>query len=124
MCGLLGLPVFAFAVSMIASERYATYRTILAMTGVLLCFLVASVSALTERWSANARRMTGLLVVFALAFFTAQHHVYALIAVPQGNEWQLIMAGAKHVRLDGRAPAYLCDRLDTGGHFHRDDLPR
>ena len=51
LSGLLGLPVFAFAVSMLASERYATYRTILAMTGVLLCFLVASVSALTERWS-------------------------------------------------------------------------
>src|ERR1700743_886668 len=43
-CGLVGLPVFAFAVSMIASERYATYRIILAMTAVLLCFLVASLS--------------------------------------------------------------------------------
>jgi hypothetical protein len=103
MSGLIGLPMFAFAVSLIASERYATYRTILAMTGVLLCFLVASVSALTARWSANARRMLAA-VVFAIAFFMAQHHVYALIAVPQGNEWQLIMAGAKHVRLDGPRP--------------------
>jgi hypothetical protein len=100
MCGLIGLPTFAFAVSLIASERYATYRTILAMTGVLLCFLVASVSALTARWSANARRMLAA-VVLAIAFFMAQHHVYALIAVPQGNEWQLIVTGAKHVRLDG-----------------------
>ncbi len=99
-CGLLGLPVFAFAVSMIASERYATYRTILAMTGVLLCFLVASVSALTEQWSGRARKVTAALV-FSIAFFTAQHHLYALIAVPQGNEWQLILTGAKHVRLDG-----------------------
>jgi hypothetical protein len=98
LSGLLGLPVFAFAVSMIASERYATYRTILAMTGVLLCFLVASVSALTQRWSSNARRAMAMLVI-SIAFFTAQHHVYALIAVPQGNEWQLIMAGAKQVQL-------------------------
>ena len=103
LSGLLGLPVFAFAVSMLASERYATYRTILAMTGVLLCFLVASVSALTERWSINARRSTAMLAI-ALAFFTAQHHVYALIAVPQGNEWQLIVAGAKRVHLDGARP--------------------
>jgi len=29
--------------------------------------------------------------------------VYALIAVPQGNEWQLILQGARQVRLD--APA-------------------
>jgi hypothetical protein len=103
LSGLLGLPVFAFAVSMLASERYATYRTILAMTGVLLCFLVASVSALTERWSTNARRLTAMLAI-SIAFFTAQHHVYALIAVPQGNEWQLIVAGAKQVHLDGARP--------------------
>ena len=61
---------------------------------------VASVAAMTENWSANARRLLAALAV-ALAFLTAQHHAYALIAVPQGNEWQLIMAGAKHVRLDG-----------------------
>ena len=103
LSGLLGLPVFAFAVSMLASERYATYRTILAMTGVLLCFLVASLSALTERWSINARRLTAMLAI-SIAFFTAQHHVYALIAVPQGNEWQLIVAGAKQVHLDGARP--------------------
>jgi hypothetical protein len=103
LSGLLGLPVFAFAVSMLASERYATYRTILAMTGVLLCFLVASVSALTERWSINARRLAAMLCI-SIAFLTAQHHVYALIAVPQGNEWQLILAGAKQVHLDGARP--------------------
>jgi hypothetical protein len=104
LSGLLGLPVFAFAVCLLASERYATYRTILAMTGVLLCFVVASISALTERWSANARRLTAMLAI-SIAFFTAQHHVYALIAVPQGNEWQLIMAGAKQVHLDGVRPS-------------------
>jgi hypothetical protein len=98
--GLFGLPVIAFAISLVASERYATYRTILAMTAVLLCFLVASVRALTERWSSAARRLLAALVV-AVAFFTAQHHVYALIAVPQGNEWQLILQGAEQVRIDG-----------------------
>src|SRR3984885_10613955 len=57
LSALLGLPVFAFSVCMLASEHYATYRTILAMTGVLLSFLVASINALAERWGANARRM-------------------------------------------------------------------
>jgi len=70
---------------------------------VLLCFLVASVDTLTERWGTNARRLLATVVV-SLAFFTAQHHAYALIAVPQGNEWQMIVAGAKHVRLDGTRP--------------------
>jgi hypothetical protein len=103
LAGLLGLPVAAFAVSMLASERYATYRTILAMTAVLLCFLVASVSALTLHWSINARRLTAALAI-SIAFFTAQHHVYSLIAVPQGNEWQLIVDGAKQVHLGGARP--------------------
>jgi hypothetical protein len=100
LSGLLGLPLFACAVSLIASERYATYRTILALTAVLLCFLVASIRALTQSWGQSARR-TLAIVTISIAFCTAQHHVYALIAVPQGNEWQLIMAGAKHVHLDG-----------------------
>jgi hypothetical protein len=102
LSGLLGLPVFAFAVSMLASERYATYRTILAMTGVLLCFLVASISALTRDWGSNARRLTAMLAI-SIAFFTAQHHAYSLIAVPQGNEWQLIVDGAKQVNLSAGA---------------------
>jgi hypothetical protein len=98
LAGLVGLPVFAFIISLLASERYATYRTVLAMTAVLLCYAVASVRALTRDWAIGNRRLLGSLVI-ALAFFTAQHHVYALIAVPQGNEWQLILQGAKHVRL-------------------------
>jgi hypothetical protein len=100
--GLAGLPLFAAGVSLVASERYATYRTIFAMTAVLLCFLVASVNALTERWGAQARRLLAVAVV-AIAGVMAQHHVYALIAVPQGHEWQLILDGARHVHLD--APA-------------------
>jgi hypothetical protein len=110
LSGLMGLPVFAFAVSMIASERYATYRTILAMTGVLLCFLVASISNLTRHWSASARRAMAMVAI-STAFFTAQHHVYALIAVPQGNEWQLILAGAKQVHLDALHPDAIRPRI-------------
>jgi len=102
LAGLLGLPVLAFSVSMIASEHYATYRTILAMTAVLLCFLVASVRALTDSWSSGARRaLAGGVICTALLF--AQHHVYALIAVPQGNEWELIVQGAQRVRFNDHA---------------------
>src|SRR5579859_3972876 len=99
---LVCLPILAAGVSLVASERYATYRTIFAMTAVLLCFMVASARALTAHWSAGGRRILATAVV-GIAFFTAQHHVYALIAVPQGNEWQLILSGAKHVHLNGPA---------------------
>jgi hypothetical protein len=103
LTALLGLPVFACGVSLIASERYATYRTILAMTAVLLCFVLASIRALTESWGPRGRRALATIVM-SIAFFTAQHHVYALIAVPQGNEWGLIMSGARHVHLGGTHP--------------------
>src|ERR1700722_7518297 len=96
---LVGLPILAASVSLVASERYATYRTIFAMTAVLLCFMVASARALRVHWSGSRKRMLATVVV-GIAFFTAQHHVYALIAVPQGNEWQFVMAGAKHVYLN------------------------
>lgn len=101
--GLFGLPVLALAVSLVASERYATYRTIFAMTAVLLAFLVASVRLIAERWSLNARCLLAAGTL-ATAFFAAQHHVYALIAVPQGNEWQLIVQGAKYVNIKGPKP--------------------
>jgi hypothetical protein len=99
LSALIALPVFTCGVSLIASERYATYRTILAMTAVLLCFLVASARALTEDWGPGGRRVLAMAVL-SLAFLTARHHAYALIAVPQGHEWELIMSGAKQVRLD------------------------
>src|SRR6202162_2444016 len=98
---LVGLPILPASVSLVASERYATYRTIFAMTAVLLCFMVASVGGLTAHWSPSGRRLLATVVV-GIAFCTAQHHVYALIAVPQGNEWQLILSGAKHVHLNNR----------------------
>ncbi len=101
--GLVVLPTFACAVSLIASEHYATYRTILAMTAVLLCFLVASLAALTDRFSDRSRRIL-VAATACIAFVMAQHHAYALIAVPQGNEWQLIMAGAKRVHIDASKP--------------------
>jgi hypothetical protein len=98
LSGLLALPVFAFAVNLIASERYATYRTILAMTAVLLCFLVASMRALTREYGDGTRKFLVACIIIG-AFFTAQHHAYALLAETQGHEWDLIMAGAKQVRL-------------------------
>jgi hypothetical protein len=98
LCALLVLPVVAFGISLVASERYATYRTILAMSAVLVCFLAASLNSLTDGWGAANRRLLAS-VLLAAAFLTARHHAYALIAVPQGNEWQLILDGAKRVRL-------------------------
>jgi hypothetical protein len=90
--------VFACLVSLVASERYSTYRTILAMTAVLLLFLIASVNALLKDLDTSSRRAIAGFVL-GVAFLTAQHHAYALIAVPQGNEWNIVVDGAKRVQL-------------------------
>jgi hypothetical protein len=103
IAGLLGLPLFAFMVNMVAAERYATYRTILSLTGVLLCFLVASFRPLTGWLGVRGRKVAVILVITA-AFLTARHRAYALLAVPQGNEWQLMLEGAEQVKLDGSPP--------------------
>lgn len=95
---LCGLPLFACTASLVASERYATYRTIFAMSAVLLLFLVASLDALTKNLDTSARRLIASILL-TTGFLTAQHHAYALIAVTQGNEWQLIADGAKRVQL-------------------------
>lgn len=97
-CALIALPTLAVSISLVASERYATYRTIFAMSAVLVCFLVASLRSLTDRWAPSNRRLLASMAL-AVAFLAARHHAYALIAVPQGNEWQLILDGAKQVRL-------------------------
>jgi hypothetical protein len=98
LSALIVLPLVAFGISLVASERYATYRTLLAMSAVLVCFLAASIASLTERWGVSNRRLLAA-VLLSVAFLTARHHAYALIAVPQGNEWQLILDGARQVRL-------------------------
>ena len=103
LAGLVVLPMCAFAISLVASERYATYRTIFAMTAVLACFMVASANALTAKLSQGARRAIAAFVL-VLAFACAQYHPYALIAVTQGNEWNLIVDGADHVKLGERKP--------------------
>jgi hypothetical protein len=101
--GLLGLPVFAFIVNLIAAERYATYRTLWSMTGVLLCFLIASCGPFTG-WLGTRGQKMAVIIVITAAFFTARHRAYALLAVPQGNEWQLMLEGAERVRLEGNQP--------------------
>jgi hypothetical protein len=103
LAGLLGLPLFAFAISLLAAERYATYRTIFPLTGVLLCWLIASLRLTFGRLGPGTRRM-GALLLIATALVVARRRAYALLAVPQGNEWGLVLDGARKVRLETARP--------------------
>lgn len=103
MAGLAGFPLLAFSVSMIAAERYATYRTTFAMTAVLLCFVLASAELLTRRLDRRLR-MLGSACALGAAFLVARHQAFALLAEPQGHEWRLVLDGAARVRLGSGVP--------------------
>ncbi len=98
--GLAGLPVLAYAVSLIAAEHWSTYRTIFALTGVLLVFFVHGLDHVAEwmgggwtRWLTPV--VLGLLV--AAGFGLARRQAYNLIALPQIKELALIGEGARQV---------------------------
>ncbi len=97
---LAGLPVLAYAVSLIAAEQWSTYRTIFALTGVVVMFFTLGLDQVAERCGgAWARWFTpvvlGLLV--AAGFGLARNQAYALMAVPQMKELALIKDGARQI---------------------------
>lgn len=99
VAGLAGFSLLAVAVSLVAAERYATYRTTWALGGVLLCFLVASGRTLTAGLGPRLRATVAALLIAAAAL-TAYQHSRHLLAEPQGNEWRLILAGARKIDAD------------------------
>lgn len=98
--GLAGLPVLAYSVSLIAAEHWSTYRTIFALTGVLMVFFVHGLDHLGRqhggRWARWFSPMVlGILVVGG--FGLARQQAYDLIAVPQIKELALIEEGARQI---------------------------
>lgn len=101
---LVLLPLAAYSVNLVVADRYASYRTTFALTGVLLVFVTLSwinLCGLVKRggrWIEGA----GYVVALALAVHAARFHAFALIAAPQGAELQIIQDTAKHVVLQDR----------------------
>ncbi|MFO1371380.1 MAG: hypothetical protein U1F42_02965 [Candidatus Competibacteraceae bacterium] len=98
---LLALPPAAYSVNLVVADRYASYRTVFALTGVLLVFLTLSWANLCSLAGRKGRfiELSGYAVALALAIYTARIHAYALIAVPQSGELQIIQNAADHVTL-------------------------
>lgn len=104
LTGLFCLPILAFAISLLAAERYSTYRTIFSLTCVLLCFLLASLRLMLARVGSRTKRIAAAAVI-ATALIVARRRAFALLAVPQGNEWRLFLEGAKKVNLASARPS-------------------
>ena len=93
------LSLAAYSVNLVVADRYASYRTTFALTGVLLIFLTLSwinLCSLAGRkgpWIEGA----GYVVALVLAVYTARFHAFALIAAPQSAELQIIQNTAERV---------------------------
>ncbi len=98
------LPLAVYGVNLVAADRYASYRTIFALTGVLLVFLTLSWANLCDLAGRNGRliELSGYAVALALTVYTARLHAFSLIAVPQSGELQIIQSTAEHVVLRDR----------------------
>lgn len=98
--GLAGLPILAYSVSLMSAEQWSTYRTIFALTGVLLMFFVHGLNHLAERcagrWELQFTPIV-LSVLVACGFVLARDQAYHLIAEPQIKELSMIEAGARQI---------------------------
>ncbi|WP_338863793.1 hypothetical protein [Myxococcus stipitatus] len=93
MVGLMGL---AYCASLLASERWPTYRTLFALTGVWSVFVFAAVVRLGSLWPSRGPGIAlALLAVFvAGSAVLARQQSLELFAWPQGRELALMRQGA------------------------------
>lgn len=90
---LVALPFLAHAVSFAAAEHAIGYRTIFALSGLVLVLVMFALRGLllAERikpWMHS----TALGLILVLGALTAGHNSYTLLARPQGYEWELMLA--------------------------------
>ena len=94
-CWLLVLAILlpaALAANLAAAERFATYRTIFALTAVVLIFLTLAWQNLCGLAGRAGRivEVSGYAVLLTIAIVMARDHAYTLIALPQGEELQIL----------------------------------
>ncbi len=81
--GFLAFALLAYAVSFVAAERWATYRTLLPLSGVVIVYLVHAVST-----TLGPRRRTSALLcaIVGCAALLAHHESHEFLAEEQESE--------------------------------------
>jgi hypothetical protein len=99
----------AFTANLVSMQRWSTYRTIYALTGVLLVFFVLGLQTLASylpkrrEWLVPA--VLGLIFLVGLPLARVQ--AYTLFALPQQEELALVEEGAKKLALLDRATVFI-----------------
>jgi len=106
---LSALLMGAFTANLVSMQRWSTYRTIYALTGVLLVFFVLGLqtlaSYLTKRREWVVPSVLALMFLVGLPLARIQAHT--LFALPQQEELALVEEGAKKLALLDKATVFI-----------------
>lgn len=92
------LPFAAYAVNLVSTERLPTYRTLIALSGLVLVLVAGGLMrAVGRRWTVGI-----LVALFSVAAWTAHRQAFELIARPQALELSLLEDAVSRVDLGKR----------------------
>ncbi|MBI2515372.1 MAG: hypothetical protein HYV95_00500 [Opitutae bacterium] len=120
------LPWAAHAISLLAAEHSTGYRTLAALSGLVLTVVIVSLRRLPldkgiEPWA----HYGGLAALLALLAFGAWHNTLSLIARPQGREWRLLNDAVTQTRFKPQTKVYMIElSLDdrSTDRVHQDEF--
>lgn len=105
---LLIAPFLAHAVSFAAGERSIGYRTLFALSSLVLMMLVFALrSLLAAKKIPQAGYYSGLVVLVLIAALSAHLNAYTLIAQPQNREWEMVRSAVMRADFKTAQRVYL-----------------
>lgn len=121
------LPFVAHAVSLIAAERSTGYRTLFALSGLVLVVLFVAIRRIPIPDPKKQRvvRLGVMGTVLATGAVLACYQTFALVAQPQAREWQMIHDAVMNLRLKGKTSIYVIEstpEFRTTDRVHRDEF--
>ena len=106
---LSALLMGAFTANLVSMQRWSTYRTIYALTGVLLVFFVLGLQSLASHFPKRREWVVPAVLgfVFLVGVPLARVQAHTLFALPQQEELALMEEGAKKLALLDRATVFI-----------------
>jgi hypothetical protein len=105
---IVALPFLAHLISLAAAERAIGYRTLFALSGLVLVLLVFALRSLRAAEKIKPVYYFGGLVSIALiAILSAHFNSHLLIAVPQSYEWEKIRGAVMRANFPKTARVYI-----------------
>jgi hypothetical protein len=102
------LPFVAHSVSLAASSQAIGYRTLLPLSGLFFVLAMFGLRSAMARYRAPRFAEAGVLAaLLVLVALLAHRNPLALLAEPQGREWDLVQAAANRLQLSEETIVYI-----------------